>query len=366
MRVMVFLPSAAIGGAERMTFTLVNHLRRAGGEPLLVLGQGGPLRREVSADVPVVELEVTRMRYAVVRLARLIRRWQPDVVFAAKPNASIALTGAWWLSGRRAALVLRESNFRSANGSAQGGLFPWILGWCYRQADWLVAPSRGVGDDLLKRYALSRGRLRIIYNPIDHRRIRAAVDLEGGHHDGTTRLLAVGRLIPQKGFDVLLQAMARLNRRDVRLTIVGDGPEHARLRHLAEELGIASRVTMAGFVTDPYPTMAEADLLVLPSRWEGFPNALVEAMACGLPVVATRCLAGPEEIITHEHDGLLCDPESPDSLAAALARLLDDRALARRLGANARSTSQRFDAASIAREYATVFRETGATHHGPS
>lgn len=370
MRVLVFLSSAAVGGTERMTITLVNHLVSGGCQTLLVLGSGGHLEREVAPHVEVTQLGIRRVRHAVLPLVCLIRRWGPDVVFASKPDANIGLALAWRLTGRRAKLVVRESNYRTAQGFAHRGLFARVLRWVYGQADVVVAPSRVVARDLMDRYALHPTRIKVIYNPVDCNRILDASEdksqlpppSEKPH--GGVQLIGVGRLVRQKGFDILLKALARLRNGDVHLTILGDGPERVALRELAEELGIASQVSMPGFVPNPYPWIVTSEVFVLSSRWEGFPNVLVEAMVCGLPVVATRCPAGPEEIVTHEYDGLLCGVESAEALAAELTRLIYDRAFARRLGRTAQETAQRFDAGRVVDEYVALFREVTYGHAG--
>ncbi len=113
MRVLVFLPSAGVGGAERMTITLVNHLSSSGCQALLALGAGGCLQCQIVPHVEVAELGARRVRHAILPLVRLIRTWRPDVVFAPKPDANVGLALAWQLAGRRAKLVLRESNHRT-------------------------------------------------------------------------------------------------------------------------------------------------------------------------------------------------------------------------------------------------------------
>lgn len=173
------------------------------------------------------------------------------------------------------------------------------------------------------------------------------------------RVLAVGRLAEQKGFDLLLRAFASSGwaARGVRLTILGEGPERQSLEALANQLGIAQAVEMPGVVQYPEDRMARATIFVLPSRYEGFPNALLEAMAMGCPVIAADCDSGPREIIRHGVNGLLVPVEDVDALAVALHKLFDDPALRARLGAEAVKVRDRYSRDSIVEQWNKLIEE---------
>lgn len=171
-------------------------------------------------------------------------------------------------------------------------------------------------------------------------------------------LLAVGRLSCQKDYPTLLEAFSRIaaEREAWDLVVVGSGDSTA-LSALAERLGIGERVFWIGNVGNVVDWYRAADLYVMCSLFEGFPNALAEAMAAGLAVVSSDCPTGPAELIEHEENGLLVPPEDPARLAAALARLMDDEALRKRLGKAARDVVERFDAARIAERWDVLLRE---------
>lgn len=160
----------------------------------------------------------------------------------------------------------------------------------------------------------------------------------------TPCIVSVGRLYPQKGFDLLLRAFGSVADRhpEWNLLILGEGDSRTELQQLGAELGIAERIFLPGRTKDPWSILRRSEFFVLSSRYEGFPNALCEAMACGLPVIATDCRSGPRDIITHEHDGLLVKVEDVAALASAMDRLISDPALRRRLAAEAPRIVDRF------------------------
>jgi glycosyltransferase involved in cell wall biosynthesis len=157
-------------------------------------------------------------------------------------------------------------------------------------------------------------------------------------------ILGMGRLARQKGFDILIEAFARLAHRHPcwDLVIYGEGPERRALERMRDEYGLGERVAMPGLIADPREAFRRSDLFVLPSRYEGFPNALLEAMASGLPVVASRCPSGPAEIIEDARTGLLVPPEDPSALAAAIEKLMLDEKLRFSLGAAAREVREKY------------------------
>ena len=210
----------------------------------------------------------------------------------------------------------------------------------YRRAAALVVQTeglRGWAEGLVHHHAVY-----VIPNPI------AQIDriddpiFNGNPSDKT--VVAMGRLTPEKGFDHLIHGFARCVTRHSNwsLIIVGEGPERKRLEALSIQLGIGDRVTLLGRLSDPFPALRKADLFVLSSRYEGFPNALLEAMACQLPVVSTDCPSGPRDIIRNGVDGILVPPDDVAALAGAMDRLMSDPQERRRLGVQAGEVVERF------------------------
>jgi len=188
------------------------------------------------------------------------------------------------------------------------------------------------------------GRCMVAPNPLDvSAGGEAPARAETGGQAGC-RLAAMGRLAPEKGFDLLLHAASLLaqTRQDWTLTVIGEGPERPCLEALRRQLRLEERVHFPGALAAPEQWLRAADIFVLPSRYEGFANALAEALACGVPAVAFDCPSGPAEIIRPEVDGLLVPPGDVAALAAAVARLMGDEPLRRAMAARAPEVLHRF------------------------
>jgi len=230
----------------------------------------------------------------------------------------------------------------------------------YPLADALVVQTAAVRN-WGNRVALDRSRVHVIPNPVRSMRVYARKRTG----DACRTVVGVGRLIPAKGFDVLLRAYAKIAPAfpEMKLVIAGEGPERERLEALAHALGVAGQLTLAGWLEEPGELLAAADIFVLSSRYEGFPNALLEAMACGVPVIATAC-TGASEIVTHEVDGLLVSLDAPDELARALQRLAADPALRERLASRAHAVSERYKVETIIQSWDAIIASRARSPRG--
>ena len=348
LRLCVVRPTLGQGGADRITLTLLQALDRRQFRPSLALMRvEGELLSRLPEDVPVHDLGGRRLWTAWLPLARLLRRERPDVLFSTSGGANLIACLAHLAAGGGCRLVLSERNVLYRD---QGGLKRRLQGllkrWLYPRADCLTAVSRGVADDLSERLGIPAERIRVVYNPVVTPEIASLAEAEPPHPwfaAGEPVVLGVGRLVPAKGFDHLLQVFAALESRpQPRLVILGEGPERPVLARLAAALGIEERVWFAGYDPNPFPYMARCSVFVLASRFEGLPGALIQAMACGAPVVATDCPAGPSEIVSEGVDGFLVPVDDLPTMVARVAALLDDGELRSRLGRESQRAAQRF------------------------
>lgn len=347
----LFVPVLRPGGAERVMVTFANALARISDERVeLVTGDSvGGLRSEVDPCVCVVDLGVRRMRNAVVPLARYFRRTRPRVILSSLPEGNAAAAIGLQLSGVSSRLILREANTRGAAlarlPAARRGLSYAIWLATTLLADAIIAPSSGVREDLLR--MLPRrvaSRIRVVPNPIDMAWIsaqaRGAVAVSLGR---APRIVACGRLVEAKGFDLLLDAVAGLPQ-PWSLTVLGEGPQRAALEQRVRNLGLSDVVAFVGMVDNPFVYFAESDVFVLSSRYEGSPNALIQALAVGTPCVATNCPSGPSDILTGRYGRYLVPPEDP----AALRRAITDCLSHEKPGDHWRALVKKNDAGSVA------------------
>jgi glycosyltransferase involved in cell wall biosynthesis len=194
----------------------------------------------------------------------------------------------------------------------------------YRRFDAVVCQSKEMHREMLDFYDVPEDKALIINNPVDVKTVQRLAEAQSTPDTAASfRIVTAGRLARQKGFDLLLQALAKLEKGSFHMRILGQGPEEAALKQQAKELGLSECVEWAGFIENPYTTMASADLYLMSSRYEGFPNAVLEAGALGVPVVAFNCIQDMSEIIVEGVTGLLVPPEDTDALAAAIQKAAD-------------------------------------------
>lgn len=353
------------GGAERVILRILGRLSRDKFVPvLLVLEDKGEYRSEVPRDVRVLNCG----RYGaggrwiwLRNFVQGVRKEKPDVIVSFLWFTNVVAILCRFLSRVPCRLILSERS--TILGSREGILNELIrrfsIRFLYPVADRVIPNSQGLREQLTGRYRLPAGKVTVIQNPLDIEEILVKAE-EGGQVDARPDdlpvVLGIGRLSREKGFDLLIGAVAKTTR-PFRLVLLGEGPSGKSLRDVAGRLGVADRVEFVGFQANPYAWLRRSAVFVLPSRYEGFPNSLLEAMALGVPCIATRCPTGPEEIVTDGEDGLLVPVEDCGALAAAIDRLLGDPALRERLGDAARETVRAYDAPKIVRRFEALVEE---------
>ena len=351
-----FLSDLDGGGAQRTTINLVRHWPSGRPRPTLAVARASGAGRLWLGGVELVDLGAERLRWSLLPLRRLLGRRRPDVLFSTMVGANIV--AAVSMIGLRSPplLVARETNSHRARGDLSF-LRRAAVGRVYRRtAAAVVALSEGVRLELIEDYHPQPERVVTIHNPVDIEEFVSCASAAARPWQGDgPMLVAAGRLVRQKGFDTLLRAFAAMRTGESRLAILGEGPERVALMTLGGELGVSARLVMPGHVVNPAAWFAHSSAFVLSSRWEGFGHVLVEAMACGTPVVAFDCPHGPADIIEDGKTGFLVSPQDAHALARALDRLIGNRELAGRLRDAAQRSASRFSAPAIARTYAALF-----------
>jgi glycosyltransferase involved in cell wall biosynthesis len=348
MKILLTITTMGVGGAERVLSILADGFARRGHQvTLMTLDSCSGDVFSVSDSVQRIALGLHRPSrtwrtrwYGNLRKIRAMRdaigRVRPDVVVSFLSDVNILAILA--CAGRSTPVLVSERvDPRKHRTTRLRGWLRWIA---YRRAAGLVVQTHAVAEWL----TASRARLppvTVIPNPV----LPPSLPATRARGNGRPYLLAAGRLTWQKGFDVLIRAVALLERAgvDLDLVIAGGGwGEERALQELAVELGVSARVRFVGRVSDLTGWFADAFAFVLSSRYEGFPNVLLEALACGTATIATDCPSGPREILEGGRLGILVPCEDPEAIASAVVSLQKDAALRARLRERGPAVLERF------------------------
>jgi glycosyltransferase involved in cell wall biosynthesis len=362
-KIMFFMYSLHDGGAQRTIVNIINNIDKEKFEVLLVLGSNlnNIYLDFLNPNIRICNLNSTKLRYCVVKLAKMIRKENPSLLFTTLNDNNITLLVAKMLSFVKTSAIVREASNRSQSGRVT---------FLNRMATYLtynffasgvVALSKGVKDDLTTNFRIQEKKINVIYNPVEVQEIRCKSnelidDID--FHEGEKTIIAIGRLVDAKDYTTLLKSFQNVSDKEkVRLLILGKGLLENKLRRLADELGISDKVNFLGYKSNPYKYLKKSEIFVLSSKWEGFGHVIVEAMACGVPVIATDCKSGPREIIENNRYGILVPVGDVEKLAEKIIEVLKDDKLRQKLTELGYERSHYFKASEITNQYARLFDE---------
>ena len=356
--IILFIGSLTIGGAERVAVNLANQLVKNGHQvKVLTVTEDGELVDELVPEVEFSSLSVDRMRWAPIPLARHLWKTRPDILISFMTAANVMGIVATLMSRVSTTVIVTEHSTQSGKRRLSVKRDMFLAKYIYAFADHIVGVSEGVANDIRKWACVSSDKITCIYNPVvSEDQIDTSYELPSHqwfHDDDIEVVLSVGRHTKEKDYPTLIRAYAQLleERENVRLMLLGGGELTTEYKSLIAELGIGDEVTMPGFVTQPYPYMAHSDIFALSSRVEGLSLVLIEAMACGTPVVSTDCPNGPAEVLADAEYGELVPTEDSEALKEALNRTLTDPLPAKKLQARA----QDFSIQKATRQYEILF-----------
>ena len=329
-----FLPDLEMGGAERVFLTLSSALAQRGHVVELILARkSGPLVAEVDPNVSLVDLGAYRpgepsWRFGlrtVLRLAWRLRRHTPDALFSTLTGANLSAIAARVLSHRRFRLFIREA---ATLANVKSRARQWLMWLLYPLADRVIVLTNFMREQLLTKLHLPAEKMVVIGNPVDATKIgRLAQDAElvRRAQEFHPYVVCVGRLSEPKDQATTIKAVARIAAlRPLSLVLVGEGPLENKLQRLVCDLGIDDRVHFVGWQANPYPWMAQALVFVMSSRWEGYPNVLLEAEALRVPIVATKYDVSVEEVLTEKERVRIVEVGNDVAMAEAIQALFDE------------------------------------------
>ncbi|MGB6687637.1 MAG: glycosyltransferase [Terracidiphilus sp.] len=332
-RVLLLIPHLGGGGAERVTALLAQGLSREKYELHLGLVTQTVVSPFAAEGVQIHALGARRVRGGAVRLLRLVRSLNPDLILSGMAHLNFMVLILRPFFPHRTRVIVRQNSTASAALEFGGlpGYTRMLYRLLYRRADRVICQSAAMASDLVERLGIRRSQLTVLPNPIDVDAIRLRMNSGRAEPPGSVwrgagpHLLAVGRLSREKGFDLLLPALAQVcgSVPAADLVIAGSGTEEAALKGECLALGLQRAVQFAGYVEDPSAYFAGASAFVLSSRHEGMPNALLEAAAAGLPIVALPSSQGVTELLRAQPGVWLAREISAAALAESLLEALN-------------------------------------------
>lgn len=334
----VLMHSFAAGGAERVSIAVANAIAQKGiPVEMVVLKKNGPFQQLVAPSVQIRDFHTGNSILALLRLANHLIQSPPTTILCAHYHIAVASMLLRPFLARKTKIILRVSSIFSRDVPAVTSnqwihrclllacskLLPWLL----LRFDHLIAVSHGCAEDLQLHFRIPAQKITVIYNPLDLQQIEKLANQPIEHpwfHDTIPILVTACRLNHPKDLITLLHAVKNISRhRPIRLIILGEGPDRPRLEAEIATLQLENHVSMPGFVVNPYVFMKKASAFVLSSFWEGMPNVLLEAMACGCPIISTDCPSGPDEILNHGKFGMLVPVQDVNAMTQAIILTLD-------------------------------------------
>jgi glycosyltransferase involved in cell wall biosynthesis len=362
-RILFVINSLAGGGAERVFTTILNQSqqRLAGYDVHVALLDRDPPAFHLPAWATVHQLDCGhRLLPSILRLAKLARDLRPEVLVSFLTRSNVAAVIAGRVAGSPVVISERNDTSAQLSHSRAAAVARLIVRLTYPRANHVIAVSAGIAGALHEEYTVDPRRISVINNPVDIEAITLAASAPPPVDVAADDVVMLARLEPQKALDVAIRAFAR-SARPGRLIILGEGSERSQLRQLGDRLGLGARLVMPGYVDNPHAVVARASLLLLSSRHEGFCNALLEAMAIGVPVVASDCRFSPSEIlqatapaageVSVGTGGLLVRVDDEIGFARALRMIPDQQELTVTLKREARVRARDFESSAQLKRY---------------
>jgi N-acetylgalactosamine-N,N'-diacetylbacillosaminyl-diphospho-undecaprenol 4-alpha-N-acetylgalactosaminyltransferase len=311
-KIAIFINSLAGGGAERVTSYLLSYLTDKGYTIILVLTTPNisyPVPKEVIIynldNAPESEsgiIKLLKLPLLAYKYARFLKTHRITHSFSLLSRPCYINIMARWFSNHKFKLIISERNYPSLQYSGshtQAKINRFLVKWLYPKADLVVSNAKASAVDLIKNFNIKKERAITIYNPIDIEKINTIEKKENFFDSEYTNAITIGRLVKEKNHTFLLDAIIPFDK--LRLYIFGEGELREALESKILKLGLEHRVFLMGFDNNPYQYLKAADFFLFGSLNEGFPNVLMEAMCCGLPIISTNCKSGPDEMLELEN-----------------------------------------------------------------
>ena len=368
MKIAFIINSLAGGGAERVVSTLSNYLVEHGYKITIILLEKNEVQYKLNNKIKIIVLKTSKITKGMgkllfiplqaVELSHIIKKNKIDQSMSFLTRANLVFSFTKFFSDKNVIISQRNNakkNYETNN--IQNIIMNFLIKKLYKKADKIVAISSGIKDSLHKDYDVDISKIQVIYNPQNNKLIQNPYigKLTFDFKKEYKYFITLGRLIKLKDHKSMIEAFYIVSQKypHLKLLILGEGELKNDIKLLINKLNLNNQVILLGFIKNPFDYLKKADIFVFSSRFEGFGNVLVEAMACGLPVISTNCPSGPSEILENGKYGILTEVENKKELAKAMIDMLDNSTYSY-FQKQSLQRAKDFDVAIIAKKYLEV------------
>lgn len=332
IKIIFLLPSLAGGGAEKVTLNYIKYLNKDIFEViLLTINKGGNYENLLPNNITVIDFKIKRARYSIFKIIFYVNKYKPDILYSTLQHTNLLILIFKFIFINKPKILIREPNTPSLYLKQlpfiKRNIFLFMHKTLYSLSNKIIVQCEEMKKDIINTYKINENKVITIYNPIDIKAILAESIKFNPYDNNFINIVSIGRLTYQKGFDILIKAFKNVNIEypESRLTILGEGEDKVKLISLAKQLNIEKNIIFVGFQQNPYPYIRYSDVFVLSSRWEGFPNVLIEALTCNARIVSTNCKSGPKEIINNDNYGILINVDDIIGLSDAIIKQINNK-----------------------------------------
>jgi glycosyltransferase involved in cell wall biosynthesis len=322
-RLLIIIPTLQSGGAERVISLLANYLSQHLFYIFLVVivKSDNPDFYSINENIKIIRLNKRKVRHSLFSLIKIIYKIRPNIIFSTLPQANLIVGMLAKSILFKVKFIARESIVPSIHFNYEKLSYPWILLYkiAIKNFDLIICQSNDIKEDFINYFKLKQKKLVTINNPVDIENIRIkSVDVLSKYNNlKSDYFLIISRLENQKGIDILIDCLPNLEI-DSHFYVIGQGSQRDFLERKLFKSGMTHKLTFLGGVANPYPFLKNAKALVLPSRYEGFPNVVLESLALDVPVIALPCIGGVKEILEMTEGSIICSEISHQALANAI------------------------------------------------
>jgi glycosyltransferase involved in cell wall biosynthesis len=318
VKLLILTPTLECGGSEKYVSLLCNNINsQQFVVTLAVLNNETPFYKITNNDVALIDLKVKHARSSLFKIKSLVKQHKPDIIFSTANHLNIYLAIFRWLFSKKIIFIARESSVVSINSKRAKFplLYNWLIKTSYQRINFIICQSKYMQQDLTDNYYIKKEKTIVINNAVEENILPPALEQKN-------KFITVARLSEEKGIDRLIRSVANLT---IAFTyyIVGDGDKKESLQNLINQLQLQNKVFLTGKKDNPFGEMEDADLFLMGSHYEGFPNTLLEAGSLGIPVIAFNAPGGIKEIINDGENGLLVKDGDEKAFGAAIEKAVN-------------------------------------------